>query len=626
MRKSVVLITLAISILYNISPASAEQIKFVDIKGYPSEEINQVHKLVDKGVINGTSASTFNPNGLFKSAHVVKILGRYLTTTDYFDAPIDYEQYQMDFGNYEISTDWPDRELIKYSLLLYRWDVFRHEDQALRPDETVSRQAIAMTLDRFTEVLTGMSLVEYAEQIHATSSVKDLKKADVIAQDSIKALNALNISTAENFNPNGSLKRIQFVKLFSNTLDHISEIKKMNDKIYEEVSTNVETPKVIERMIDSYEDFLKAEAVAKDGDVLTLNVSDIKKWSNNMYENMLPSGYIATEKSLTLNLIGEDKSVKHSSFFVLAPNTTINDYSNGSDITVRDASKVYKYGNSVMTMNDDTGGVFINKTNIKLTVFQMGGTFTYEGNSIYNLKVFGGTVNLNTDAVFFTLPTRINESFKLNARKNTKIEYLIARNHLKTGDTSGMSLEDLRVIEKNTFDRLRVEINLLVKDDLTNPVKYYHLKNLVDSAKLHIYYEKERWANNLNRDTALLNSTLEYIKDVPYHMNLNEEYSLLSDNPYDYTYKKHYEGVESFSKAVLEVYNVFGERLTNVDGEFIMYGTKDAKGFSINPKGIFRFDKRVSKGQYFIYFKTNDYPLNSNEFLVLVTSLNPSSD
>ncbi len=198
--------------------ASANESTFTDIGGYAQETQDKINSLAERGIVNGTSATTFNPTAPIKRSQVVKLLGRYLVEEQGKEIPADWATVKR-FTDVDLAKD---TELSKYAAVVYDAGVFTGNNGALEGSKEISRQNMAVVLDRAAEAIAGITFVEAAEGLD--HGVTDLATAKTAAREAIAALNALEISTASQFKPLNNVSRANFATFLYNAIDVIAEL------------------------------------------------------------------------------------------------------------------------------------------------------------------------------------------------------------------------------------------------------------------------------------------------------------------------------------------------------------------------------------------------------------------
>lgn len=186
---------------------------FHDIKSLPIQIQQEVEDITNRNITKGTSSTTFSPNTTITRGQVVKMMGRYIEQSGIAQVNKNWEQFDRFI---DIPTNIKDRELLKYSTLLHDEGIFKGQYGRLNPNHPITREQMALTLERLMVLVRDYSLIDYA--FNLKSHVVDLQKASQEARPYIEALNALGISNVENFNPKNSVNRVQFASFLSRTI------------------------------------------------------------------------------------------------------------------------------------------------------------------------------------------------------------------------------------------------------------------------------------------------------------------------------------------------------------------------------------------------------------------------
>ncbi|MEK4229415.1 S-layer homology domain-containing protein [Solibacillus sp. FSL H8-0538] len=243
MKSKIVLVLMALFVS-NIVATTAHAQKFADIQGYATDTQAQVFNLAARNIIKGTSATTFSPNANITRGQVVKMMGRYVEASGLMQVPTNWEQ--GDRFN-DVLRETPDRELRKYSALLHDMGVFEGQRGKLKPNELMTRENMALVLERLVSSLREYSLIDYAYDLPA--NVTDLTNAKVEARPFIEALNALQISTVPEFKPKDTVKRVHFASFLMKTIELIELDRQVLyfERTAEELGfSRIETVKTIE--------------------------------------------------------------------------------------------------------------------------------------------------------------------------------------------------------------------------------------------------------------------------------------------------------------------------------------------------------------------------------------------
>ena len=104
---------------------------------------------------------TFKPNQDLTRGQVVKMLGKWVEAQG-FAIPADYATVAR-FT--DLAVDAKDQELVKYAALVTDAGVFTGSNGALNADGNITRENMAVVLDRAFKAVNGTSLVELAADI-----------------------------------------------------------------------------------------------------------------------------------------------------------------------------------------------------------------------------------------------------------------------------------------------------------------------------------------------------------------------------------------------------------------------------------------------------------------------------
>lgn len=192
---------------------------FTDIHDLSPIVQGQILELVDKGIFSGTSKTTFSPGREITRGQVVLVLARILLNNGMAEIPADWETKQY-FNDIPLQTD--DRLLLQFAALVKSTGVFNGTaDGKLNPADPITREQMALVLNRATDVMSGKSLVEIARASGKEGKVIDLDEAGEHTREAISSLSALGITATEKFNPKGTVKRSQFASFLSRALDYM---------------------------------------------------------------------------------------------------------------------------------------------------------------------------------------------------------------------------------------------------------------------------------------------------------------------------------------------------------------------------------------------------------------------
>lgn len=190
-----------------VTPASAAS-KFTDISTYSADVQKEINDLAAAKIINGTTETTFSPARDITRGQVVKLLGRFLVNEGYAKVPADWKTKQR-FS--DIAVNATDQDLVKNAAVVFDAKVFLGSNGKLMSTGKISRENMALVLDRAAKAINGTSFSEVVKDEGLKGNVKDLNNAKKEAREAIAALNALGISNVATFNPKNNVTRANFV-------------------------------------------------------------------------------------------------------------------------------------------------------------------------------------------------------------------------------------------------------------------------------------------------------------------------------------------------------------------------------------------------------------------------------
>ncbi|RTQ86346.1 S-layer homology domain-containing protein [Lysinibacillus telephonicus] len=196
-----------------IVPVASAAASFPDVAENNSHA-EAINALVEAGIIKGYEDGTFKPNAQLTRGHVVKMLGKWVEAQG-FEIPADYNTVQR-FD--DVAVDAADQELVKYAALVKDTGVFLGSDGDLNAADSITRENMALTLDRAYKAVFKKSLVELAEG-STNLTVSDLATAKEEAREEIQALRNLGISNVNTFNPKDTVTRAQFASFLHRTIE-----------------------------------------------------------------------------------------------------------------------------------------------------------------------------------------------------------------------------------------------------------------------------------------------------------------------------------------------------------------------------------------------------------------------
>ncbi|MGN7479812.1 S-layer homology domain-containing protein [Solibacillus silvestris] len=206
---------------------------FSDVANTNSHSEN-INALVEAGIIQGYPDGTFKPNQELTRGQVVKMLGKWVEAQG-FDIPADYAT-KARFN--DLAVNAKDQELVKYAALVADTGVFNGSNGALNAGGKITRENMALVLDRAYKAINKTTLVELAAEIEDVK-VADLTTAKAEAREAIQALRDLGISVVENFNPKNTVTRGQFASFLNKTIN--TEAKEVELTVKEAVAVDATT-------------------------------------------------------------------------------------------------------------------------------------------------------------------------------------------------------------------------------------------------------------------------------------------------------------------------------------------------------------------------------------------------
>ncbi|WP_421663866.1 S-layer homology domain-containing protein [Lysinibacillus telephonicus] len=327
---------------------------FDDVKENNSHA-EAINALVEAGIIKGYEDGSFRPNAQLTRGHVVKMLGKWVEKQG-FEIPADWNTVQR-FDDVEV--DAKDQELVKYAALVKEAGVFIGSNGKLNAGGHISRENMALTLDRAYKAVIGTSLVEMAENAKDLV-VADLTSAKAESREEIQALRNLGISIVEKFEPKNSVTRAQFASFLNRTIETITYEEELE---VASVSTMDSSKIVVEftQPIDGTEANLQAVKVEKVG----VTTSDTSTLSYRLSEDGKALTISTDIKNNAFfdgdyNVVIDSETVKGAAGeFVPSYNTTVhfNDTQAPTFTTEQVSSLVYKVNFSEPVQADVVGKI-----------------------------------------------------------------------------------------------------------------------------------------------------------------------------------------------------------------------------------------------------------------------------
>ncbi|MBD8035753.1 S-layer homology domain-containing protein [Solibacillus sp. A46] len=164
-----------------------------------------IESLVSQGIISGYPDGTFKPNRTLTRSDVVKLLGKYLVSQGY-KVPADYKTNMRFTDLRSTSQD----ELLQYAALVKDNGVFNGSNGRLLPNDSITRENMAVVLVRAYTNINGFDYVGHVQKQNFKEDVVDYNAAKAEARSAIRVLDYYNVTGVPNFNPKGSTTRGQF--------------------------------------------------------------------------------------------------------------------------------------------------------------------------------------------------------------------------------------------------------------------------------------------------------------------------------------------------------------------------------------------------------------------------------
>ncbi|OCS83287.1 S-layer homology domain-containing protein [Caryophanon tenue] len=266
MNKFVAALTASAVVASVVAPVAthANTTSFTDLAGYAQDSQDAVKYLVDLKVVTGTTPTTFSPNTDISRGQIVKILGRYLTNVEGQTVPADWNT-KARFT--DLPVNHTDKELVQLAALAHDAGIFTGSDGKLMAAGKMTRENLALVVDRLAKEVTGQDLVTIAAALNMTGNVSDLAKAKAESRNAINALNALKISNVAEFNPKGTVKRIHFTSLFAKMLQTVEAATPAPadpavvalEEVLSKVNVLTATKEELQKVADAFEALTEAQ-------------------------------------------------------------------------------------------------------------------------------------------------------------------------------------------------------------------------------------------------------------------------------------------------------------------------------------------------------------------------------
>lgn len=205
--RSLTSLVLAVSIFCLSLPLSTQAAGFSDVPG-SSWYASAVSHLVDEGIIQGTSPTTFSPNNKLTRGAFVTMLAKTALT------PGDLEQYSFQGSFKDVSPkNWANKYI--------NWAgeagiVNGYEDNTFRPNKSVSRQEMAKMVVNFASI-TGKKLPAVTQAVSFSDSGK-ISNYAVASVRMCQQAGIINGYKDNTFRPSGTANRAEAAALYSRFL------------------------------------------------------------------------------------------------------------------------------------------------------------------------------------------------------------------------------------------------------------------------------------------------------------------------------------------------------------------------------------------------------------------------
>ena len=215
-KKRLFIVTSSVLVMSTVTPGVLAAANFSDISKTSHREA--IIALADRGVISGYKDGTFKPNKALTRADVVKMLGKFLVQQYDHAVPSDYAR-NVRFSDISDKDD----ELKRYAAVVYDAGIFVGTNGKLDPKSFITRENVALVLDRLVVYLTEVNTGAYVLSKGIPSKVKDLNKAKGESRNSIKTIEYFNLTIVENYRPKESTTRGQFASFLYRLLMGVLE-------------------------------------------------------------------------------------------------------------------------------------------------------------------------------------------------------------------------------------------------------------------------------------------------------------------------------------------------------------------------------------------------------------------
>ncbi|BAK17747.1 hypothetical protein SSIL_3324 [Solibacillus silvestris StLB046] len=389
---------------------------FSDVADTNSHAVN-INALAEAGIIGGYQDGTFKPNQELTRGQVVKMLGKWVEKQG-FEIPADYAT-KARFT--DLAADAKDQELVKYAALVFDTGVFAGSNGALNAGGKITRENMALVLDRAFKAINDTTLVEVAAEIEDIK-VADLNTAKAEAREAIQALRNLGISGVENFMPKNSVTRGQFASFLNKTIQ--TEVAPVELTVKEAVAVDTNTVSVT--LSDDTKHTVKLEKALEANKATEIKFTiDEKEYTAEVTYVLEVKSAVAVDATTLEVVLSDDTkhTVKLEKALEANKATEVTFSINGVEFKATVTHVVHDLTvSSVKAINANELLVTFSKEVLEASV-EVPGNFEVLVNNGAALSLDEGSVTLQDDkkSVIITLPTPLvnKDVYKVNVAKSS---------------------------------------------------------------------------------------------------------------------------------------------------------------------------------------------------------------
>ncbi|MCM3089351.1 S-layer homology domain-containing protein [Bhargavaea ginsengi] len=193
------------------TPEVAQEFSYSDVPADYTHYSN-IMEARSLGMLSGYQDGTFKPYQSLTRANVVKALGKYVVESSGKEIE-DFDLTDVEPFN-DVQSDYPDKELYTYSLIVKQAGIFQGSNNNLMPTNLIQRQQMAQVL------VNAFGLKDLPDK---ESGVKDNGKAWEDFREAIDILSENGVTTEENFRPAESTTRGQFASFLVRSYHAMAE-------------------------------------------------------------------------------------------------------------------------------------------------------------------------------------------------------------------------------------------------------------------------------------------------------------------------------------------------------------------------------------------------------------------